>query len=123
MTKYINTIYHQEDFNFFDVEIFNDKLIKDGFTFENILRQSYTFDGVVDINLIKGVLRNMYGNIDSFKFSEDIVQKYIGNNGPQHVFVIEKDGKLLFNVYIIKIKDNALRTVNSWMSSRNRQAV
>lgn len=123
MTKYINTIYHQEDFNFFDVEIFNDKLIKDGFTFENILRQSYTFDGVVDINLIKGVLRNMYGNIDDFKFAEDVIQKYIGNNGPQQVFMIEKNGKLLFNVYIIKIKDNALRTVNSWMSSRNRQAV
>lgn len=30
MTKFINTIYHQEDFNFFDVEIFNDKFIKDG---------------------------------------------------------------------------------------------
>lgn len=123
MTKYINTIYHQEDFNFFDVEIFNGKLIKDGYTFENILRQSYTFDGVVDINFIKGVLRNMYGNIDDFKFSEDVVQKYIGNNGPQQVFIIEKDGKLLFNVYIIKIKDNDLRTFNSWMSSRTRQAV
>lgn len=123
MTKFINTIYHQEDFNFFDVEIFNDKFIKDGFTFENILRQSYTFDGVVDINLIKGVLRNMYGNIDNFKFSEDIVQKYIGNNDPQQVFIIENDGKLLFNVYIIKIKDNDLHTLNSWMSSRTRQAV
>lgn len=123
MTKYINTIYHQEDFNFFDVEIFDAKLIKDGYTFENILRQSYTFDGVVDINLIKGVLRNMYGNIDDFKFSEDVVQKYIGNNGPQQVFIIEKDGKMLFNVYIIKIKYNDLRTFNSWMSSRTRQAV
>lgn len=123
MTKFINTIYHQEDFNFFDVEIFNDKFIKDGFTFENILRQSYIFDGVVDINLIKGVLRNMYGNIDNFKFSEDVVQKYIGNNGPQQVFIIENDGKLLFNVYIIKIKDDDLHTLNSWMSSRTRQAV
>lgn len=109
MTKFINTIYHQEDFNFFDVEIYNDKFIKDGLTFENIIRQSYTFDGVVDINLIKGVLRNMYGNIDDFKFSEDVVQKYIGNNGPQQVFTIENNGKLLFSVYIIKIKDNNLK--------------
>lgn len=65
----------------------------------------------------------MYGNIDNFKFSEDVVQKYIGNNGPQQVFIIENDGKLLFNVYIIKIKDDDLHTLNSWMSSRTRQAV
>ena len=103
MTKYINNIKTIADFNYVDLELFDNNIKwEDAFKIEGVIKTAYTFDGDVTGALIICATQNVLGHRGEYKvIKNDHINGYCGHPA-QSFHVTDKELNILFIVHVIK---------------------